>query len=78
MRRYILARIAKLVCAIVFIPLGIGMYLHPQPSAYFYPGGRFSGPHTIHESAGQMKCFAAFMVIVGLCLAYSAFRPSRK
>jgi hypothetical protein len=76
MRRFT-AKIAKLIIAVVFIMLGVGMYIHPVASDYFYPGGKYSGPHTRHLSEGDMKVFGIMIVIFGSVLVYSAF-DSRK
>jgi hypothetical protein len=77
MRRFT-AKIAKLVLAVVFFALGVDMYIHPVESDYFFPGGRFSGPHTRHLSEGDMKFLGIMIVMFGLGLVYSAFYGSRK
>jgi hypothetical protein len=78
MSRFTLAKIAKVICAVVLITVGIGMYIHPVAADYFYPGGKYSGPHTGHFSAGDMKVFGIMIAIFGLGLVYSAFHGSGK
>jgi hypothetical protein len=76
--RRLTARIAKLIVAVALIALGVGMYIHPVASDYFYPGGKYSGPHTRHLSEGDMKFYGVVIVIFGLGLVYSTFYGSRK
>ena len=54
------------------------MFFHPVASNYFYPGGRYSGPHTSHISEGKVQVLGVAIAILGLGLMYSAFHDSRK
>jgi hypothetical protein len=72
------AKMAKFIFGVIFIPIGVGISIHPIAGDFFNPGGRFSAPHTQHISANEMRVFGIFIAIVGLGLLYSTFNNSRK
>jgi hypothetical protein len=74
----VVIKIAKCVFATAFIALGVGMFLHPVASASFYPGGKYSGPHTSHLSEGKVQVLGVVVALLGLGLMYSAFYDSRE
>jgi hypothetical protein len=72
------AKIAKFIFGVIFIPIGIGICLHPMASDHFNPGTMFGPPRVEHISAGENRIFGIFITLVGLGLLYSTMRGSRK
>jgi hypothetical protein len=78
MRRPPIAKIIKCVLGLLILLLGVGMFVDPVASDAFYPGGKYSGPHTVHITAARMRVEGAVMAIFGLVMLYFAFFNSRK
>ena len=72
------SKILRFILAIVFIALGVGMYIHPVSSDVFVPGVRYVVPHTRHLSEGGMQCMGVMFVIMGVGLAISVFIKTQK
>jgi hypothetical protein len=72
------ANIAKFVFGVIFILMGIGMFIQPVESDSFWPSTKFSAPHTVHSSADRMSIFGIGLSLLGVGVIGSIFYRSRK
>jgi hypothetical protein len=73
MRRFI-CKLAMIIFALAIITIGVGMFLHPIASESFYPGSKYSGPHMVHHSKGDMKSVGILFGLFGLFWIWGTFK----